>query len=110
MMTTFKTCKRITVFVPCDHAAAYVQAIQDHIPSFLGNYDRVLWHSERGTEQSRKLGSQTTQSASSIKIEFCMPNDEAKLKALIADILVPNHPWEEPVILVQDLQIVDANE
>ena len=108
---------RLTIFVPASAAEDYIAKVQDHIPSFLGHYDRVLWISEpdmeRGMEQFRPLdGANPGQGASgetvrepSIKIEFSLPDHQMLCETLIEEILVPHHPWEEPVILQSGTQI-----
>lgn len=108
---------RVTVFVPMSAAEEYVAKIQDHIPSFLGHYDRVLWINdpvvERGIEQFRPLpdanaaqgGSGETVREPSVKIEFSLPDHDMLCETLIEEILVPSHPWNEPVILLSGTKI-----
>lgn len=116
MSLPFLKSYRITVFIPAGHAQAYIEKIQDHIPSFLGEYDRVLWFSdvsqEQGFEQYRakntnvgKNVSRETEQEHSMKIEFSIPYDDTLCARLTRDLLVPAHPWEEPVILVQEARI-----
>lgn len=121
MSVEFLPSLRVTVFVPKKAAADYIEKVQDHIPAFLGNYDRVLWISEPsiegGIEQFRPLeGSNPSQGGSyetvrepSVKVEFSLPDDRPLCKDLIDTILVPSHPWEEPVILIADTQIASYN-
>ena len=99
---------RVIVFVPVSALNGFIEKIQDHIPSFLGSYDRVLWHSEEGVEQSRKIGSDETNQEQSIKVEFSVPHDKSDLEALISNHIIPAHPWEEPVILLAESEIVDG--
>ncbi len=119
MSATFLDTARITIVVPSVEAENYIRNVQDSIPSFLGHYDRVLWISdpsvEHGTEQFRPLdgsnpaqgGSGETNREPSVKMEFCLPDDEALITRLITEIFVKFHPWEEPVILVHKAKIYD---
>ena len=42
----------------------------------------------------------------SVKVEFSIPRDKDLLEKVITEGIVPNHPWEEPVIIVTTAQEV----
>lgn len=121
-MDKFRSSYRFTVFVPQESMDGFIKAIQDHIPSFLGSYDRVLWFSdlnaELGVEQYRALATHDndnskeppdkTQQKPSCKVEFSFPADDKICQNFIEDVVKPNHPWDEPVILLNKSYIYDA--
>tara|TARA_B100001989_G_scaffold248058_1_gene221129 strand:+ start:239 stop:568 length:330 start_codon:yes stop_codon:yes gene_type:complete len=104
-MKTLKSI-RIIVFVPEDELEPFIKALAPAIPSFLGNYDHVCWHSEKGTEQSRKMPDGTIKKTPCRKVEFSCPDDREIIQQIINDTIIPNHPWEEPVITLTRQEIV----
>ena len=40
--------------------------------------------------------------APSVRVEFCIPRDDARLRRLIEAGIRPNHPWEVPAIFVDE--------
>ncbi len=99
---------RVSVFVPDDALDNFISNVQKHIPSFLGNYDYVCWWSENGIEQSRFNDGVTVggiKRVKSMRFEFSMPADREMLNKIIDEVIIPNHPWEEPVILVNKAEI-----
>ena len=78
-----------------------------------GSYDQVLWRSSPGVEQFRplanarptagKIGELSAQPSS--QLIFTVPRDERLLSELLA-ALVQVHPWEQPVILVEEALVV----
>ena len=106
-MPDFTSIYRIYVFVPKTHFDDYLSKIQDHIPSFNGPYDRVLWWSD-GHEQFRPLEGANpvsgeinkTSRTPTIKLEISFPDNEHALKIFLKDVVKANHPWEKPIILV----------
>lgn len=100
---------KITVYVPSDYLSNFIQNISPYIPSFLGNYDHVCWWSEAGTEQYRSLENQKIEQKPSHRIEIYLPKDDTILSNFINEIVVPNHPWDEPVITINPQKIVNHN-
>ncbi|MDH5722623.1 MAG: hypothetical protein OEY94_04795 [Alphaproteobacteria bacterium] len=99
---------RICIFVPEEALEGFITAIRPSIPSFLGTYDHVCWHSEKGTEQSRKMPNGEIEKALCQKIEFSCPDDMDLITKLISEMILPNHPWEEPVITLTRQEIVKS--
>lgn len=109
---------RITVYVPEHAFNDYIQSIQDHIPSFGGDYDRVAWWSlasaDPGIEQFRALDGasptlgdtgQTVRTAS-VRLELTLPYARDVLNHFVSDVIIRHHPWEKPVITIQNIEIV----
>ncbi len=105
---------RVVTFVPTKHGdepenniAKIIAAVNKVTPLRYGRYDCVCWSSSPGEEQSRPLSGSNSTSGNegemtfepSIKLEFSVPRDEKLLQRVIDEAIVPNHPWEEPVIL-----------
>lgn len=99
---------RIITFVPKDKAAFFAQEFAPHIPLICGDYDSVCWWSEPkledGTEQFRPLDGKLQQ-VSSTRMEFSIPDDLAVSKRFI-ELLQTLHPWEQPVILKFDTEML----
>jgi hypothetical protein len=101
---------RITVFVP----PAHLQALQDGIRALepLGDarYDQVMWLSAPGLEQFRpREGAQPAQgtmgrlsSLPSVRVEFAIPRDPARLARVLEEGVRRHHPWESPAIFVDE--------
>lgn len=99
---------RICVFVPPE----YVQHVIDGVCAVddlrIGDYAHVAWTAAAGTEQFRPLdGAQPTLGMqgeltcnASVRIEFCIARDEARLCRVIEQGIRPHHPWEVPAIFV----------
>lgn len=110
-------CYRLVIFIPKDDLEDFVKAIQDAIPSFVGNYDRVMWWNdpqiEYGTGQFRPLKGANpaegsvgeTERIEDIRIEFLAPHDKEKIEEMIEKIIRPAHPFEEPVIYIYDASL-----
>lgn len=110
-------CYRLVIFIPKDNLEEFVQKIQDAIPSFIGNYDRVMWWNdpsiEYGTGQFRALEGANpaegnvgeTERIEDIRIEFLVPHDKDFIKDMIAKTIHPAHPFEEPVIYIYDASL-----
>lgn len=97
---------RVTIFVPEEVLENFIDKISPSIPSFLGNYDHVCWWSENGTEQSRKISETQAKQVPCRRVEFSMPADKTMLQQLIKQTILPAHPWEEPVILITQQEIL----
>jgi hypothetical protein len=101
---------RISVWVP----PAQMQRVLDGICAVddlrIGEYDRVAWISATGIEQFRPLAGATPslgdigalESGESVRIEFCIPRDAARLQRVIDEGIRPHHPWEIPAIFVDE--------
>ncbi len=98
---------RIVVYVPSDYLSDFIQNVSPHIPSFLGNFDHVCWWSEAGTEQYRSTDDDKIEQKPSHRIEIYLPEDNVFLNKFISGIVVPNHPWDEPVITITTQKIVN---
>ena len=97
---------RIYVYVPADIVDSFIEAVSPHIPSFLGQYDHVCWWSEAGTEQYRHIKSDQIEQKPSCCVEIALPYDEGILHNFINKIVIPHHPWKEPVITISEQKIV----
>lgn len=97
---------RVCIFVPEEALDGFITSLGPAIPAFLGTYDHVCWHSEKGTEQSRKIPNSTIEKVSCHKIEFSCPDDMGLIEKLIEETIRPLHPWEEPVITLTRQEIV----
>lgn len=111
---------RVIVFVPTVAHEDFIKELQDHIPSFLGPYDRVMWWSEpkieKGTEQFRPLERsnpkegeiESTVQKPSVRLEFLAPDDLQLIQKIIKDVIKPAHPFHDPVIYYERVYV--ANE
>jgi hypothetical protein len=100
---------RLTVFVPADAAASLKLALARSGELTFGNYADVIWTSSPGDEQFRPLPAarptlgetdRLTRNAS-IQLVFSIPFDASRLERVIA-VVVEHHPWEEPVIYIDE--------
>jgi len=98
---------RVCVYVPSKSLEEFIEAISSYIPSFLGGYDNVCWWSEKGVEQYRKIGKDCVEVAASHRVEISLPYEERILENFILDVIIPSHPWEEPVITITEQKIVN---
>lgn len=107
-----KTVYRVTTFVPPEHLEALLKGITSVVPLAYGRYDHVALWSAPGIEQFRPqegsnptLGqTDTVERGTSIKLEFAIPRDDELLHRLLTDGIIKSHPWEEPVIYVDECQ------
>ena len=102
--------RRVVTFVPAAEATAFAKAMAGHIPHIFGDYDSVCWWSEakmeHGTEQFRPLDGDIQQ-VPSVRMEFSIPNDDQAAERFI-DKIKEYHPWQQPVILVFQAEIMNA--
>ncbi|HOO81520.1 MAG TPA: hypothetical protein PK513_03350 [Alphaproteobacteria bacterium] len=102
--------KRVVTFVPADHTNEFAKSMAAYIPHLFGCYDSVCWwgtpKTEKGMEQYRPLDREIEQTPS-VRMEFSIPDDPAALENFTA-ALKKHHPWQEPVILIFDSQIIDG--
>jgi hypothetical protein len=104
---------RITVFVPADHVQRVIDGVCAIDDLRIGDYAQVAWTSAPGIEQFRPLpGAIPTQGATgelerspSVRVEFCIPRDEARLRRVVEDGIRPHHPWEVPAIFVDESRL-----
>ncbi len=100
---------RITVFIPPDNVPALQSALQKTGALSYGNYSDVLWLSSPGKESFMPLpGSTPTQgtegeatTSSSVQVVFSVAREDAVLASVI-DAIRSAHPWEEPVVYVDE--------
>lgn len=103
-------CYRIVTFVPMSHIEAVIDALCESDMLTYGNYKDVLWFSSPGTGQFTPIenanptqgGIGVRERAQEARLEFSILRDETKLNELIENVLMPAHPWEEPVIIISE--------
>lgn len=105
---------RITVFVPPSHLEALKQAILAVDDLAAGGYSHGMWESAPGQEQFRVLPG--THSAvgragelvrePSVRLEFCIPRDAARLQRLLEEGIAAHHPWNSPAVFVDTTEFV----
>jgi hypothetical protein len=101
---------RVSVWVPPEHAQRVLDGICAVDDLRIGDYDRVAWLAAPGTEQYRPLAGATPslgsigdlESGDSVRIEFCIPRDAARLQHVIDAGIRPHHPWQVPAIFVDE--------
>lgn len=79
-------------------------------PLTYGRYDQVAWWSAPGTEQFRpqkgshpSLGEKDKlERTGSVRLEFAIPRNEELLRRVLIEGIAANHPWEEPVIYIEE--------
>jgi hypothetical protein len=111
-MLLLKPMYRVITFVPPSYLAGVLESIRRIIPLCYGQYDSVAWWSAEGTEQFRPLAganpavgkANLLTQLPSVRLEFALPRDPDLLQRVLNDGLIPSHPWEEPVIFVQETQ------
>lgn len=102
---------RVTTFVPPEHLEALMEGIVREAPLTYGRYDHSAWWSSVGVEQYRPLPGANptlgevgrTQRVPTIRLEFAIPRDPELLERLLTRGLIPNHPWQEPAIFVDEV-------
>ncbi|MFM2091083.1 MAG: hypothetical protein RLZZ127_1572 [Planctomycetota bacterium] len=103
---------RITVYVPPEAAEAVLAGIHAVARIPVGaTYDHGAWFSGAWTEQFRPLpGSHPASGeigrvnrADSVRIEVLVDPDETE--AVIARGIRPHHPWDIPVILLDEVRL-----
>jgi hypothetical protein len=105
----FRRIYRITVFVPVDSAAAVKRALAESGELRHANYADVIFTSAPGTEQFRALDGAnptlgeigTLTEAPSLKLVFSIARDAARLETVL-EAITRSHPWEEPVIYIDE--------
>ena len=103
-------CYRIVTFVPMTHIEGVIDALCESDMLTYGNYKDVLWFSSPGTGQFTPIANANpTQGKIGVRerceearLEFSILRDETKLSNLLENVLMPAHPWEEPVIIITE--------
>jgi hypothetical protein len=104
---------RITTFISSERVDALLEGVARVDPLQYGQYDRAAWWSAVGVEQFRPLpGAKPTlgevgrtERVPTVRIEFAIPRDPALLTRFLTQGLIPNHPWQEPAIFVDESQV-----
>lgn len=104
---------RVTTFIPPDRVDSLLEGIMSHVDLKYGHYDRAAWWSAVGVEQFRPLpGAQPTFGAigkvervPSVRMEFVIPRNRQLLQHFLSKGLLPNHPWQEPAVFIDESQI-----
>ena len=101
---------RVTVFVPAAHADALIAGITAMDDLALGDYSEVMWIAHGGEEQFRPGASASPALGTSgeltraptVRIEFAIPRDAARLERVLRDGVHRHHPWEVPAVFVDE--------
>ncbi|HEY6943163.1 hypothetical protein [Dokdonella sp.] len=101
---------RVTVHVPPDSVQRVVDGVCAVDDLRIGDYAHSAWISAPAIEQFRPLaGANPTLGdigelvrAPSVRIEFCIPRDAARLARLVDSGIRPHHPWSVPAIVVDE--------
>lgn len=104
---------RVTTFVPPEHVDALLAGVSREVPLQYGQYDQSAWWSAVGVEQFRpKPGSKPTfgeigrtERVPTVRIEFAIPRDAELLIRFLTLGLIPNHPWQEPAIFIDESRV-----
>ncbi len=101
---------RVTVFVPASHVEALVAGIVATDDLAMGGYSEAMWMTPQVTEQFRP-GPDANPTAGlagelsrvdSVRIEFAIPRDVARLERLLREGVHAHHPWEVPAVFVDE--------
>jgi|ERR1700733_191129 hypothetical protein len=101
---------RVTTFVPPEHLDSLLAGILKVVPLQFGLYDQVAWWSSPGIEQFKpRVGSNPTlgsadvlEKTNSVALIFSLPRNEALLEKVLQEGVIPSHPWEEPVVYIDE--------
>jgi len=102
---------KITTFVPLESLERLLEGITCVVPLNYGKlYDHVVWWSTVGIEQFRPLEGSDPASGregqlergGSVRLEFSIPREPDLLKRLLESGLLCHHPWEKPVVYVDE--------
>jgi len=97
----------ISVNIPTEDVKEVLDSLTSAVPLVYGKYDRVAFRSASGIEQFRPLtgsraGAQEELSEyETTRVSFSIPQDPETLRKTI-DAIRDFHPYEEPVINVQE--------
>jgi hypothetical protein len=102
---------KITTFVPLEGLERLLDGITRVVPLNYGRlYDHVVWWSTVGIEQFRPLEGSNPISGregelerdGSVRLEFSIPREPGLLERLLKSGLLCHHPWEKPVVYVDE--------
>jgi hypothetical protein len=104
---------RITTFIPPEHVDSLLQGIGREMPLRYGHYEQSAWWSAVGVEQFRPIpGAKPTvgeigrtERVPTVRIEFAIPHDADLLERFLTRGLLPNHPWQEPAIFIDESRV-----
>ncbi|MEN5004177.1 hypothetical protein [Stenotrophomonas indicatrix] len=107
---------RVVVFVPVPALEAVKQGILSVDALVAGDYEHGMWWSVPGFEQFRpRVGAIPTQGEAgqtevvdSVRLEFCLPRDPQRLQLILEHGIVPHHPWQVPVVQVEEIELLLA--
>ncbi len=97
----------VSVNIPDEDVTRVLDSLTSVVPLVYGKYDRVAFRSASGVEQFRPLagsraGAQEELSEyETVRVSFSIPQDPETLRKTI-DTIRNSHPYEEPVINVQE--------
>jgi hypothetical protein len=97
----------VSVNIPDEDVTRVLDSLTSVVPLVYGKYDRVAFRSASGVEQFRPLsgsraGAQEELSEyETVRVSFSIPQDPETLRKTI-DAIRNSHPYEEPVINVQE--------
>jgi hypothetical protein len=97
----------MSVNIPHEDVTRVLDSLTSVVPLVYGKYDRVAFRSASGVEQFRPLagsraGAQEELSEyETVRVSFSIPQDPETLRKTI-DAIRNSHPYEEPVINVQE--------
>lgn len=96
---------RVTVQVPELHSQKIIDAVLAVANLKYGDYDRVTFSTDSGSQQFRSLGSgrnaatDDVMAVPCVEVSFFLPDDEADTIKVFTQVYAA-HPYEEPVIFV----------
>jgi hypothetical protein len=105
--TTIEMGYLVRVQIPADDVSRVLESITQVSPLRYGNYEQVAFRYNAGTLQFKPLeGSQDGDidliHVACDEISFYLPKNEKMLAAVI-EAIFESHPYEEPVILIQEV-------
>jgi hypothetical protein len=76
----------------------------------FGPYESCAWWSSVGIEQFRPLPGATPtvgvpgriERVPTVRLEFAIPRDVERLERVLRDGIIPNDPWQEPTVFVDE--------
>lgn len=97
----------IRVQIPPEDVNLVIEAIINVTPLSYGSYDQVLFKYNNGTLQFKPLesaigGAEDLNQLPCDEISFYLPKNDALIASVI-EAIFESHPYEEPVILIQEV-------